>query len=147
MIDRWWLQIHPHRLPRPSSAYSQSFILLTRPFSASHSLQAKKKKMPPKKAPAAEKKVLLGRPSNNLKIGIVGMHISSLQSIRTQTLTGLPNVGKSSFFNVLSDTGEQSTPAVTYSSLKYFRFGKGCQLSLRDDQPRRSAYPRARLAF
>ncbi|KAG1726262.1 P-loop containing nucleoside triphosphate hydrolase protein [Suillus paluster] len=44
--------------------------------------------MPPKKAAAAEKKVLLGRPSNNLKIGIVG----------------LPNVGKSSFFNVLSDT-------------------------------------------
>ncbi|KAG2153964.1 P-loop containing nucleoside triphosphate hydrolase protein [Suillus clintonianus] len=44
--------------------------------------------MPPKKAAAAEKKVMLGRPSNNLKIGIVG----------------LPNVGKSSFFNVLSDT-------------------------------------------
>ncbi|KAI0249815.1 P-loop containing nucleoside triphosphate hydrolase protein [Lactifluus subvellereus] len=44
--------------------------------------------MPPKKAPPQEKKVLLGRPSNNLKIGIVG----------------LPNVGKSSFFNVLSQT-------------------------------------------
>ncbi|KAG9018253.1 hypothetical protein FRB90_011759 [Tulasnella sp. 427] len=45
--------------------------------------------MPPKKAAAgAEKKAVLGRPSNNLKIGIVG----------------LPNVGKSSFFNVLSDT-------------------------------------------
>jgi len=44
--------------------------------------------MPPKKAAAVEKKTLLGRPSNNLKIGIVG----------------LPNVGKSSFFNVLSDT-------------------------------------------
>lgn len=44
--------------------------------------------MPPKKAAAQEKKVLLGRPGNNLKIGIVG----------------LPNVGKSSFFNVLSST-------------------------------------------
>ncbi|KAI0293786.1 P-loop containing nucleoside triphosphate hydrolase protein [Russula brevipes] len=44
--------------------------------------------MPPKKAPVQEKKVLLGRPSNNLKIGIVG----------------LPNVGKSSFFNVLSQS-------------------------------------------
>jgi hypothetical protein len=31
-----------------------------------------KKRMPPKKAPTQEKKVLLGRPSNNLKIGIVG---------------------------------------------------------------------------
>jgi hypothetical protein len=30
------------------------------------------KRMPPKKAAAAEKKVLLGRPSNNLKVGIVG---------------------------------------------------------------------------
>ncbi|TFK47743.1 GTP-binding protein YchF [Heliocybe sulcata] len=44
--------------------------------------------MPPKKAAAQEKKSVLGRPSNNLKVGIVG----------------LPNVGKSSFFNVLSDT-------------------------------------------
>ncbi|KAI1786759.1 P-loop containing nucleoside triphosphate hydrolase protein [Ganoderma leucocontextum] len=43
--------------------------------------------MPPKKA-VAEKKTLLGRPGNNLKIGIVG----------------LPNVGKSSFFNALSKT-------------------------------------------
>ena len=31
-----------------------------------------KKRMPPKKAPPQEKKILLGRPSNNLKIGIVG---------------------------------------------------------------------------
>ncbi|THH21581.1 hypothetical protein EUX98_g8360 [Antrodiella citrinella] len=43
--------------------------------------------MPPKKV-VQEKKVLLGRPGNNLKIGIVGV----------------PNVGKSSFFNVLSKT-------------------------------------------
>ncbi|KAJ6612264.1 P-loop containing nucleoside triphosphate hydrolase protein [Mycena sp. CBHHK59/15] len=46
-----------------------------------------KKKMPPKKA-VVEKKTLLGRPGNNLKIGIVGV----------------PNVGKSSFFNALSET-------------------------------------------
>ncbi|KAG7449806.1 uncharacterized protein BT62DRAFT_963304 [Guyanagaster necrorhizus] len=43
--------------------------------------------MPPKKA-ATEKKTLLGRPGNNLKIGIVGV----------------PNVGKSTFFNALSNT-------------------------------------------
>ncbi|KAJ7510313.1 P-loop containing nucleoside triphosphate hydrolase protein [Mycena galericulata] len=44
--------------------------------------------MPPKKATGPEKKTLLGRPGNNLKIGIVGV----------------PNVGKSSFFNALSET-------------------------------------------
>ncbi|KAF9267683.1 hypothetical protein L218DRAFT_854459 [Marasmius fiardii PR-910] len=44
--------------------------------------------MPPKKPSGPEKKILLGRPGNNLKIGIVG----------------LPNVGKSSFFNALSKT-------------------------------------------
>ncbi|GAA6050821.1 hypothetical protein JCM3770_001663 [Rhodotorula araucariae] len=42
--------------------------------------------MPPKKSAAPEKKALLGRPSNNLQIGIVGM----------------PNVGKSSLFNIMS---------------------------------------------
>lgn len=51
------------------------FRLLTRAFSVSLTAQAKAKKMPPKKAPAQEKKVLLGRPSNNLKIGIVGAFV------------------------------------------------------------------------
>jgi len=44
--------------------------------------------MPPKKGAKSEKpalRMLLGRPSNNVKMGIVG----------------LPNVGKSTFFNVL----------------------------------------------
>ncbi|KAI0683394.1 cytoplasmic protein [Cytidiella melzeri] len=59
-----------------------------RHFSLSIPSQAKKRNMPPKKAAAAEKKTLLGRPGNNLKIGIVGV----------------PNVGKSSFFNTLSKT-------------------------------------------
>jgi hypothetical protein len=44
-----------------------------RPFSLSFTpLASVKKRMPPKKAPSQEKKPLLGRPSNNLKIGIVG---------------------------------------------------------------------------
>ena len=47
--------------------------LSRRTFSVSSpALSSVKKRMPPKKAPVQEKKVLLGRPSNNLKIGIVG---------------------------------------------------------------------------
>jgi obg-like ATPase 1 len=42
--------------------------------------------MPPKKEQPVEKQVLLGRVGTNLKVGIVG----------------LPNVGKSTFFNVLT---------------------------------------------
>ncbi|CAG9316664.1 unnamed protein product [Blepharisma stoltei] len=51
--------------------------------------------MPAKKKPTEEKKPLLGRPGNTLKIGIVG----------------LPNVGKSSTFNLLSNL---SVPAENY---------------------------------
>ena len=69
-----------------------------------------KKKMPPKKAAAPEKKILLGRPSNNLKIGIVGPLWSFSSLLESYSITGLPNVGKSSFFNVLSDTGPFHLP-------------------------------------
>ena len=48
---------------------------------------SRRPKMPPKK-PAVQEKILLGRPSNNLKIGVVG----------------LPNVGKSSFFNCITQS-------------------------------------------
>ena len=51
--------------------------------------------MPPKKKEEPPKKVLLGRASNNLSMGLVG----------------LPNVGKSSTFNVLS---KLSVPAENY---------------------------------
>lgn len=43
--------------------------------------------MPGKKKPVEEEKVLFGRASNTLKMGIVGM----------------PNVGKSTTFNILSN--------------------------------------------
>ena len=42
--------------------------------------------MPPKKTEEPEKKPLIGRVGTNLKVGIVG----------------IPNVGKSTFFNVLT---------------------------------------------
>ncbi|PWY99149.1 GTP-binding protein YchF [Testicularia cyperi] len=60
----------------------------SRPFSTSRCATAKShrlNKMPPKKQVVVEK-IRLGRPSNNLKMGIVG----------------LPNVGKSSLFNVIA---------------------------------------------
>jgi len=79
----------------PLSTTSRSFSLSFAP------LAPVKKRMPPKKAPPQEKKVLLGRPSNNLKIGIVG----------------LPNVGKSSFFNVLSQTDLGKSANFPYATI------------------------------
>lgn len=54
-----------------------------------------KKRMAPKKGEEAEKKPLIGRVGTNLKVGIVG----------------LPNVGKSTFFNVLT---KSSAPAENF---------------------------------
>ena len=59
--------------------------------------------MPPKKA-VKEEKAMLGRPSNNLKIGVVG----------------LPNVGKSTFFNALTNA---SAAAENYPFCTIGKFG------------------------
>ncbi|CDR38076.1 hypothetical protein NBRC10512_005581 [Rhodotorula toruloides] len=70
---------------RKGPAVTRSFV---RPFSSSLGPQASRRRlaaMAPKKA-VVEKKALLGRPSNNLAVGVVGM----------------PNVGKSSLFNIMS---------------------------------------------
>jgi hypothetical protein len=95
--------------------------------------------MPPKKAPPQEKKILLGRPSNNLKIGIVGTFPSHGFSHLIQSYShpvGLPNVGKSSFFNALSQTGKNKfipcRSTRTTIDLPFFRPRQSCQLSLRD---------------
>ncbi|KAJ7116329.1 P-loop containing nucleoside triphosphate hydrolase protein [Mycena epipterygia] len=79
-------------LPRPPSS---RYLSTSPPCFAKNS-----KRMPPKKA-AVEKKTLLGRPGNNLKIGIVGV----------------PNVGKSSFFNALSETARIPVPDTRFEWL------------------------------
>ncbi|KZT59172.1 GTP-binding protein YchF [Calocera cornea HHB12733] len=84
--------------PVPHLTNTSRLAQASRLFATSHPVH---KKMPPKKAAAPEKKALLGRPSNNLKIGIVG----------------LPNVGKSSFFNVLSDTHLANAANFPYATI------------------------------
>ncbi|ETS60332.1 hypothetical protein PaG_05530 [Moesziomyces aphidis] len=69
----------PARISAASTA--RTFCATAFPHAKSHRLN----KMPPKKQAVVEK-IRLGRPSNNLKMGIVG----------------LPNVGKSSLFNVIA---------------------------------------------
>jgi hypothetical protein len=54
--------------PRPSRIVPN----LQRSLHTTPPVFASRKKMPPKKG-AKEEKVLLGRPSNNLKIGVVGL--------------------------------------------------------------------------
>jgi hypothetical protein len=73
---------------------SSRVFFMKRFFSAKtfpSSIKKSKNKMPPKKNQVAEKP-LLGRPGNNLKMGIVG----------------LPNVGKSSFFNSITNSSMPS---------------------------------------
>lgn len=65
-------------------------------------------RMPPKKVEEPEKKPLIGRVGTNLKVGIVGV----------------PNVGKSTFFNVLtkSQAAAENFPFCTIdpNENKYF---------------------------
>jgi hypothetical protein len=90
-----------------------SFTIFSATFTTSSPLHIKKR-MPPKKQAQAEKKVLLGRPGNNLKVGIVGafMLFTGLFFVDSRIGTGLPNVGKSSFFNALSETGTSKNSGI-----------------------------------
>ena len=103
--------VHLNCLPRPQvftlfSLFSKQPV---RWFSSTFRVEAKRR-MPPKKTQEKETKTLLGRPGNNLKIGIVGpsrrpLRIAVFSSDASCMRVGLPNVGKSSFFNALSETG------------------------------------------
>jgi len=75
-----------------SGPQSAQFASTTRFYSS------KKKKMPPKKA-VKEEKILLGRPGNSLKSGIVG----------------LANVGKSTLFQAITKS-TLGNPAVSRSN-------------------------------
>mmetsp|Transcript_12756 Transcript_12756/g.10901 ORF Transcript_12756/g.10901 Transcript_12756/m.10901 type:complete len:194 (-) Transcript_12756:824-1405(-) len=76
--------------------------------------------MPPKKQQEPEKKILLGRPGNTLKLGIVG----------------LPNVGKSTTFNLLSKLNVPAEnfpfctidPNVAKVAVPDARFDKLCEM-------------------
>ncbi|KAI7856314.1 GTP-binding protein YchF [Circinella umbellata] len=67
----------------------------TRSISTSTAVCAKKSKRKSDSTALSTEKVILGRPSNNLKMGVVGM----------------PNIGKSSLFNALTSS---SVPAENY---------------------------------
>ena len=71
-MQRWLVTDYclAHRRPRQPDSLLTA-ILSVRSFYSTPARQVKKR-MPPKKAEKTEKKAVLGRPSNNLKIGIVG---------------------------------------------------------------------------
>lgn len=83
------LQSQSFKAVKQQSQLQFAFVSFASPkcqFHSSTRIDAKRNKMPPKKGAPAVDKPKLGRPSNNLKMGIVGV----------------PNVGKSSLFNVVS---------------------------------------------
>ena len=109
--------------PRLVSSSRQGLLYYLFSTSTSSSVKAK---MPPKKQ-VVEKKIMLGKASNNLAMGIVGV----------------PNVGKSSFFNVLTRCGTLALALVPVLCLR-----------ARTDAPRdyitrrsRKGKPRAQAAY
>jgi obg-like ATPase 1 len=60
--------------------------------------------MPPKKKGEEPKRVILGRPGNNLKVSLPAHTLWCKVLMKQIGIVGVPNVGKSSFFNTLSQT-------------------------------------------
>ena len=90
-----------------------------------------KRRMPPKKKQAEEKRPVLGRPGNNLKVSqfrfssqIISRRLQlslgrcpTRRSLKQIGIVGLPNVGKSSFFNCLSQTSLANAQNYPYATM------------------------------
>lgn len=85
-MQRWLVAdcTSAHRRPRRPASLLIAFLSV-RPFASTPRCEVKKR-MPPKKTVEKEKKAVLGRPSNNLKIGIVGLLIIPSCSLSTQII-------------------------------------------------------------
>lgn len=110
-----------------------------------------KKKMPPKKAPPREKRVLLGRPGNNLKIGIVGRFCAPcfpcLVSMSPQVfLTSESHPSSTSCLKQVRHLSLVSIRCPPHSH-PHSRPRQSCQLPLCNDKPRRGPHSRPRCSF
>lgn len=130
MIDRFILD----RVGQLSLPFSN--FLRPACFSTSSSHFAKKR-MPPKKAPVQEKRTLLGRPGNNLKVGIVGLFpefsVAFFASYRSQVYQMLGNLPFS--MSCQKRVMGVFVPAGVRAHMCYSRLGQGRQLPLCNDKP------------
>ena len=88
-----------HRSAASTATQNQNLSCTVSITTARH--YSKKKRMPPKKA-VKEEKILLGRPGNNLKSGIVCNLFLRPQLLANPSQVGLANVGKSTLFQAIT---------------------------------------------